>query len=238
MKETLRREAASKAVEYIEDGMIVGIGAGKTLFYVIDEIARIRGDNKLRNVKCIPTCIETEKYLEAHKIPRASLQQEKKLRVDLAIETADEMDSKMNIIKGKEGCLYLEKFIARLAKCFICIVDESKIVKYLGEIRRSFPIEVEMLTWRDSLRYLKYTKELGKHTAEIRMDENGKEYMTENLNYILDIFMEEKIKNPENVANSIRGKYGIVEHGLFIDCVDICIIGSEKKITIKERIRD
>ena len=218
-QEEMKKLAAEKAVEYVEDGMILGLGTGSTVEYALKKLGeRVKGGLK---VKGIPTSMHTRKLAKDYKIPLTSL--EENPEIDLTIDGADEVASNLNLIKGGGGALTKEKIIASNSKKEIIIVDDSKVVKALG-IDCPLPVEVVKFGWQSTKKAL---EKFG-CTVELRkiMDEP---FITDNSNYILDCDFEH-ITEPEQMEKDINNIPGVVENGLFIGLVDEVIVGSKQGI--------
>jgi len=216
----MKKLAAEKAVEYVEDGMILGLGTGSTVEYALKKLGeRVKGGLK---VKGIPTSMHTRKLAKEYKIPLTSL--EENPEIDLTIDGADEVDSNLNLIKGGGGALTREKIIASNSKKEIIIIDESKVVKALG-IDFDLPVEVLKYGWTSTKKSI---EELFGCEVELRkiLDDP---YITDNGNYILDCIFE-KIEEPEEMERNINNVPGVVENGLFIGLVDEVIVGSKQGI--------
>ena len=148
--------------------------------------------------------------------------------IDLTIDGADEVDSRLNLIKGGGGALTREKIIAYYSKKEIIVIDDSKVVKILG-IDFPLPVEVVKYGWAST----KKTLEKFGCNVELRkiMDEP---FITDNSNYILDCEFE-RIEEPEQLEKEINNIPGVVENGLFIDLVDEVIVGSKQGIMTLEK---
>lgn len=223
-KEELKKLAAEKAVEYIEDGMIVGLGTGSTVEYTLRKIGALVKDGL--KIKGIPTSMHTKRIAKEENIPLTTL--EENPDIDCTIDGADEVDSNLNLIKGGGGALTREKIIAYHSKKVIIIVDDSKIVKALG-INFSLPVEVLKFGWTSTKKAL----ESFGCNVEMRkiMDEP---YITDNSNYILDCEFE-RIENPEQLEIDINLLPGVVENGLFIGLADKVIVGGKQGIMTLEK---
>ncbi|MFZ0219103.1 MAG: ribose-5-phosphate isomerase RpiA [Candidatus Aquirickettsiella sp.] len=133
-KELLKSKVAQAALDYIKVGSILGIGSGSTINYLIPALAA----NKHKIEAVVPASIETEKRLKQFNIPILDLNSAGEL--SLYIDSADEVNPQLQLIKGGGGALTREKIIAAASRNFICIVDESKYVEMLGQ--KSLPLEV------------------------------------------------------------------------------------------------
>jgi ribose 5-phosphate isomerase A len=212
--------AGEKAIEYIEDGMIIGLGTGSTVNYFIKKLGETLKKKGI-TVTGIPTSNRTKKLAMEYKIPVSDL--DTHMEIDLTIDGADEVDSNLNLIKGGGGALTREKMVAYHSKRVVIVIDETKIVKCLG---CDFPLPVEVVKygWNATKKSL---EELG-CVVELRriVDEP---YITDNGNYILDCDFE-RIENPEDIDQSIHNIPGVVETGLFIGLADEVKVGSKQGI--------
>ena len=220
--ELLKRKAAEKAVEFIKSGMVLGFGTGSTFKHVLDILAEKLKSKEIKNIIGIPTSEKTKVLAEKLNIPCGKLSDHPTL--DLTIDGADEVDNKLNLIKGGGGALLREKIIAQASKKYIIIVDESKLSNYLGE-KWSVPIEVIKIALEVETKYL---QSLGAEVI-LRKNENGKPFITDEGNYILDTNFG-AIKNPKKLDKKLNKRAGIAEHGLFINIVDRVISASDNGI--------
>lgn len=198
----MKKRAAEKAVEAIEDGMTVGLGTGSTALFAIQKIGeRVR--EGLR-IGAVATSLDTEKMARELNIPLVSFAAVS--TIDISIDGADEVDKNKNLIKGGGGALLREKMVAYHSKIYLVIVDESKLVDTLGK----FPLPVEVLPFAAELT-LKKLQEFGE--ARIRQAE-GKSFTTDNGNFIVDLDAY-PITDPQNLDNRLRQIPGVLETGLF-----------------------
>lgn len=217
-KSAQKKRAGYRAAEYVEDGMVVGLGTGSTAKYAIEKIGqRIEEENL--NIEAIPTSLKTEKRAENANIPLTQLDSANK--IDLTIDGADEVDPQSKLIKGGGGALLREKIIASNSKKNIIIVDKSKMVDILG---KSFDLPVEILSYgykaiKEKIETLDCTATLRTKDQEIWETDNG--------NYIVDCSFP-KIDDPESLSKDLNIIPGVVENGLFLDLADKIIIGKEK----------
>jgi len=221
----MKKMAAEKAVEHVDNGMVIGLGTGSTVKYAIKKLGEMI--NTGLKIEGIPTSLRTKKLATEYNIPLVDLNDY--TEIDLTIDGADEVDSHLNLIKGGGGALTREKIIAYHSKKEIIVIDETKVVKKLG-IDSPVPVEVTKYGWNATKKTL---EELG-CTAELRtiMDEV---YITDNSNYILDCDFG-KINEPEALEKEINSIPGVIENGLFIDLADEIIVGSKQGIiTLEER---
>jgi ribose 5-phosphate isomerase A len=219
-KEDLKKLAAEKAIEQIEDGMIIGLGTGSTIEYSLKKLGELVKDGL--NIKGIPTSIRTQRIAKDLQIPLTTLDENPV--IDLTIDGADEVDSNLNLIKGGGGALAREKIVAYNSKKLVIIIDDSKIVKALG-IDFALPVEVLKFGWTSTKRAL---EEFGCN-VELRKVMGDEPYITDNSNYVLDCDFE-RIENPVQVEIDINNIPGVVENGLFVGLVDEVIVGGKQGI--------
>jgi ribose 5-phosphate isomerase A len=220
-KEELKKLAGEKAVDHIEDGMIIGLGTGSTIEYALRKIGKLCREGL--DIKGIPTSIHTKRIANEEKIPLTTLDENPV--IDLTIDGADEVDSNLNLIKGGGGALTREKIIAFNSKKVIIVIDDSKIVKCLG-IDFSLPVEVVKFGWTST----KKTLEGFDCEVELRKVMGEEPFITDNSNYILDCEFE-RIEEPAQMEIDINSIPGVVENGLFIGLVDEVIVGGKQGIS-------
>ena len=213
--------AAKRSVDFIQDGMRVGLGTGSTAAWMVrclGELVRERG----LKVIGVPTSVRTADLARQVGIKVASLDEAKWL--DLTIDGADEFDSNLNLIKGGGGALLQEKIVATASDQMIVIADVAKEVGTLGNY--PLPVEVVPFGWQTTKALLEETlvslDVLGRN-ASLRMNQD-RPYVTDEGNYIIDLHLH-RIGNPRQMAMVLNQIPGVVENGLFIDICDIVIIG-------------
>ena len=212
MFEELKQAAAEKALELVQDGMLLGLGSGSTAKYFTEGVGRLVASGM--KLRCVPSSRATAEMAAELGIP---IVQELVGEIDLAVDGADEVDPALNLIKGRGGALLREKLVAEAAKRFIVIVDESKMVKQLGV--GGLPVEVLPFLWRTTAERL---TALGA-SLKVRGGEESP-YITDNGNLILDLIVDEGIKNPGALADALKKTTGVVEHGLFVGLTDTVIV--------------
>ncbi|WP_325884658.1 ribose-5-phosphate isomerase RpiA [Mammaliicoccus fleurettii] len=204
-QDDLKKRVAYEAINYIKDGMVVGLGTGSTMYYAIQSLGeRIKEG---LNIKGIPTSEKTAEWARSNNIPLTDFSEVNHL--DLVIDGADEVDENFQLIKGGGGALLREKIVANATDQFIVIIDESKYVQILGEFK--LPVEVVPFGWEVTAREI---EALGCN-ATLRMDNNGI-FLTDNDHYILDCDFK-VINNPEKLNQDLISIVGVVETGLFIN---------------------
>ncbi|MDQ0160468.1 ribose-5-phosphate isomerase RpiA [Alkalibacillus salilacus] len=210
-----KMEAARKAVEYVEDGMVLGLGSGSTINILLEKL----GDRVQEglNIKGVSSSVKTEKLARGHGIEVTDFSQVS--RLDLAIDGADEVDPNFQLLKGGGGSLLREKIVDVAADQFIVVADESKQVEQLGAF--PLPVEVVPFGWEQTQARI----EAFGCEAVLR-DSGGKPFVTDNGLYILDCHFG-KIDRPEWLHNQLKSLVGVVETGLFLDMTDLVIVGRD-----------
>ena len=217
--------AALEAVKHVKDGYIIGLGSGSTAAYAIAEIGRKIREEEIE-VLGIPTSSQAFLLAIKNKIPLTTLTEHPV--IDLTIDGADQVDSKLNLIKGMGGALTREKIVASCSKKVIIIIDETKLTENLGEKQ---PIPIEVLPFALEPVSIKIQKLNG--TPKLR-EGKGKigPVITDNGNYIIDAFFAQ-IKDPEKLNEEIKLIPGVIETGLFINLADLIYIGRRDGTIIK-----
>jgi len=215
--------AAERAVDYIEDGMVVGLGTGSTVYWAILRLAE-RVKQGLR-VRCVPTSQKTEQL--AIQLGISLISPAEMTALDVTIDGADEVNPTLDLIKGGGGALVREKIVASHSRRFIVVVDESKEVPVLG--RFPLPVEVIPFGWEALSRRI---ESLG-CTPQLRMDQ-GTPYRSDNGNYILDCAFS-AIPEPESLNCELHLMPGVVETGLFIGMAERVIIGGGSGVQMRQR---
>ena len=209
-----KKIAAGKAIEYIKDGMTLGLGTGSTAYWAIQGIGEMV--KKGLTVRAIATSLQSESLALELGIPIVPFSEIDHL--DITIDGADEVDESLNLIKGGGGALLREKIVASATRFYIIIVDESKLVKELGKF--PLPVEVAPFGWELTFRRL---AELG-GSPRMRMA-GDKPFLTDNQHYILDCPFG-LIKDPARLHEQVSGITGVMEDGFFINMADVVVAGS------------
>ena len=214
LTDEFKRLAAEKALELVQDGMLVGLGTGSTARFFTEGVGRLVADGM--KVRAVPTSRATAELAAELGIPIVT---ELMGTIDLAVDGADEVDAALNLIKGRGGALAREKLVATVAKRFIVVVDESKVVKQLGV--GVLPVEVLSFLWRTTAERL---SGLGLSLSLRGGDETP--YTTDNGNLILDVTVEDGIKDAAALGLELKKITGVVEHGLFVGLTDTMIVAN------------
>jgi ribose 5-phosphate isomerase A len=206
-----KRLAGEKAIEYVEDGMVVGVGTGSTVAFFIDALARIRH----RIAGAVSSSEQSTQRLRGHGIDVLELNDTGPL--PLYVDGADECDPHKRLIKGGGAALTREKIIAEASDKFVCIVDASKLVPVLGR----FPLPVEVIPMARSL----VARELLRMTGGQPVWREG--VTTDNGNWVLDLH-NLAITDPVGLERELNQIPGVVSVGLFARRpADVVIVGGE-----------
>jgi ribose 5-phosphate isomerase A len=214
--DSFKKAAALKAVDFVRDGMVVGLGTGSTAKHMVIALgAKVRAGMTLR---AVPTSQETAALARQSGIPL--IDSENRWEIDVAIDGADQVDPGFNLIKGGGGALLKEKIVAASARQFIVLVDHTKQVPVLGG---SFPLPIEIVPfgWGSTAREI---ERLTKSPVVLR-ERNGAPFKTEAGNLIVDVHLA-RIEQPADLEIALNQIPGIVETGLFVGRTDILIVGN------------
>jgi len=213
----LKAQAAQKAVEFVQDGHVLGLGTGSTVHHFLTALGK-RLQSGLR-VRGVPTSQATTSYAAQLGIPL--LDNDTIWDIDVAVDGADQIDPQLHLIKGGGGALLREKIVARAARQFIVIVEEAKHVSELG---LPFPLPVEILPfgWRTTQRHLETMGWLAP-----RREQAGQAFVTDNGNFIVDLHIPH-IADPVSLESTLRQIPGVVECGLFVHMTSLVITGTEQ----------
>ncbi|VWU49797.1 ribose 5-phosphate epimerase, putative, partial [Hepatocystis sp. ex Piliocolobus tephrosceles] len=213
---------AYKAVdEHVKSNMTIGLGTGSTVFYVLERIETLMKSGKIKNIVCIPTSEDTEIKAKNLGIPLTTL--EKNSKLDIAIDGADEIDSDLNLVKGRGGALVREKLIAANTAFLIIIADDSKLCTNGLGTTGAVPVEILSFGCNRIIHNLLKISTLKKCTFKIR-EKNGKTYVTDNKNYIVDLFFTGPIENLQETCDKIKMTTGVIDHGIFINMTSLALI--------------
>jgi ribose 5-phosphate isomerase A len=225
-QDRLKQAAAAWSAEQLRDGMIVGLGSGSTSAMAVDAIGkRVKEGLKIIG---IPTSEQTAEQSRQLGIALATLGEYQE--IDIAIDGADEVElGTLNLIKGGGGNQLREKIVAKAAKHFLVIVDESKLVHRLGEKFR-VPVEVAQFGWQATARAIEKLS----GNPGLRKRKAGEPFITDGGNYILDCAFG-PIASPAELAKELDGIVGVLEHGLFIGMARQVAIGAPDGIRLLSR---
>ena len=222
-KEHLKKIAAEKATEEIQNGTVIGLGTGSTVYYALLKLGEMVRNGL--NIIGVPTSANTEKIATEQGITLSTLADHP--TIELTIDGADEVDPHLNLIKGGGAALVREKIIANASKRIIIVVDETKVSKVLGT-SFALPVEIVQFGWEATQRLVNQI--CGK--SHLRGGIHNP-LITDNGNYILDCHFE-GIPEPEKVEILLNNIPGVVENGIFVKRADKVIIGTTNGIKYLE----
>lgn len=226
-----KENAALAALEFVKDGMVLGLGSGSTAEIFIEQLGeRVAGG---LNVQGIPTSDRTAECAREAGVPL--IEADKIRSIDLTIDGADEVDPAFSLVKGGGACLLREKIIAHASAKMVVIIDASKMVENLGK----FPLPIEVDPFGLTLtadKIYEALKDTGCREAQtvLRQAKDGSgPLVTDGGHWILDSKCEH-IASPFETAKALSSIPGVMEHGLFIDLADTIIIGEVDHAKVME----
>ncbi len=223
--------AAAAALDYVEDGMTIGLGTGSTAAHFV----RLLGERVRQGavVLGVPTSEATRALAEATGVPLVDLA--RVTQIHLVVDGADEIDHDFNLIKGGGGALLREKIIASAADHVVIIADQSKPVQRLG----GFPLPIEVAPFGFTItarQIFEVLREAGCAGDEVTLRHGAQPtlpFITDNGNFILDAACK-SIPDPAALADMLSAIPGVIEHGLFIELAHTIIIGGEDDVEVWE----
>jgi ribose 5-phosphate isomerase A len=214
-----KRAAGEHAADWVEPGMVVGLGTGSTAIHAIRRIGQRLQEGSLHDVVGIPTSTASATAATELGIPLTTL--EERPVVNLTIDGADEVDPNLDLIKGGGGALFHEKIVAQATLRQVIVVDDAKLSPALGT-NHALPVEVSPFGATPEREYL---EDLGA-TVELRRADDGSPYRTDEGNWIFDCTFG-PIADPAQLGARIGRRAGVVEHGLFLGLTtDLVIAGA------------
>ena len=225
-QEDLKIKAGEYAVDqFIKSGMLIGLGVGSTAIHAIRRIAVLIKDGTLKSITGVACSKSVEELAISLEIPLIDLKADTK--IDVTIDGADEVDPQLNLIKGGGGALTREKIVAQISRKEVIVIDQSKYSNQLGA-QWPVPIEVIPFGWKTQEKFL---QSLGANPI-LRTNGQGNPFITDQFNFIIDADFG-TIQEPFLLADQLKQRTGIVEHGLFIDLATDVIIANEEGIIHK-----
>ncbi|MEQ8902924.1 MAG: ribose-5-phosphate isomerase RpiA [Roseovarius sp.] len=213
--------AAKRSVDFVEDGMRVGLGTGSTAAWMVRCLGEMVREDGLK-IRGVPTSTRTAELAREVGIEVISLDEAKWL--DVTIDGADEFDANLNLIKGGGGALLQEKIVATASDQMVVIADIGKEVEALG----AFPLPVEVIpfgwqTTKSLVEELLINMDVLGRDATLRMN-GDRPFITDEGNYIIDLHLG-RIGNAHQLSMALNQMPGVVENGLFLDICDVVILG-------------
>ena len=225
-----KRQAAARALDFVEPGMRLGLGTGSTAAHFVDLLAeRVRAG---LDVVGVPTSQATRAHAERLGIPLTTL--DDKPELDLTVDGADEVAPDLSLIKGGGGALLCEKIVAAASVRMIVIADHSKWVALLGH----FPLPVEVVPFgvaatRRAVEAAAAAAD-APGPAQLRRGTDGHPFVTDSGHFILDAALQ-RIPRPAVLAARLAEIPGVVEHGLFIGLARAAVIAGPEGIDVIEK---
>ncbi|WP_375549507.1 ribose-5-phosphate isomerase RpiA [Oceanicaulis alexandrii] len=228
-----KTRAAEAALEFIEDGMTLGLGSGSTADIFVRLLGAALESGSLNNVKGVPTSENTARVAREAGVPLIEVDQADK--IDVTVDGADEVDGRFRLIKGGGGCLLREKIIAHASDLMVVVVDETKLVESLGAY--ALPVEVDPFGFTITAKkvYDALTAAgVVRPDVKLRCRGDGNDpFVTDGGHYILDCACK-ALADPEQVAARLNAIPGVVEHGLFINLARAVIVGEDDGARVLE----
>lgn len=221
-REKAKKRAALEAVKHVKDGYIIGLGSGSTTAHAIKEIGKMTRQKNWQ-ILGVPTSYQAMQLATQCGIRLTTLQEHPQL--DLTIDGADQIDEKLNLIKGMGGALTREKIVASASKRVVIVADETKLVKKLGT---NHPVPVEVLPFATSTVMLKIRKMNGKPRLRETSGKVGP-LVTDNGNLILDADFG-PIDAPDKLDFQLKSIPGVIETGIFAGIADIIYLGTRNAV--------
>ncbi|MFZ0276264.1 MAG: ribose-5-phosphate isomerase RpiA [Candidatus Sulfotelmatobacter sp.] len=214
------KEAAARAsLQFVKNGQVVGLGTGSTAAYFIELLGeQVRNGLKIRG---IPSSDRSREQAAGLGIPLTTL--DECPEIDVTVDGADEVDPQLRLIKGGGGALLREKIVASATKYYVIVADATKRVPVLGK----FPLPVEVIKFAQAV-VRKKIEALGA-AVELRRAADGKPYLTDENNHILDCRFGQ-IPDADGLARRLNDMPGVVEHGLFIGMASVVLVANGSEI--------
>jgi len=215
----MKQVVADAAIKEVKSDMILGLGSGSTAALMIKSLADEMRSGKLQNIRGVATSFQSEVLaleLDIPLIDLASVSQ-----IDLAIDGADEVDPRFQLIKGGGACHVREKLVASKAHQLLIVVDETKLVQNLNQ---SFPLPVEVLpnAWKQVQEVI---SEMNGSSSLRMATKKAGPVVTDQGNLVLDVLFNDGIQNPKDIEMKINNIPGVLENGLFVDLTDKVLVG-------------
>jgi ribose 5-phosphate isomerase A len=209
---------ALQAAKYVQNGMLVGLGTGSTANYFIEELARRQRDEGLKITTVASSTISAQKA-QSLQLPIVAL--EHICSIDLYVDGADEITPDKTLLKGRGSDLVKEKLLAKAAKQFIAVADESKLVSYIGQ-NFVIPIEVIPFAWQLAKKNLEALGGIGDLRPNAAKDGF---WVTSHGSYVLDLKFDQN-QDAQSLNALLNNTPGVVEHGIFYGLTDAVFIAA------------
>lgn len=226
----LKHKAAQRALDFVSNGMVLGLGSGSTSAFFVEMLGEKLQSGELQGIIGVPTSQVTTEQARALQIPLTTLAEHPLL--DLAVDGADEVDPQLNLIKGLGRALLREKVVEIHAKQFVVIVDQTKLVN--AGSRGPLPVEIIQF---EAVAHINWLNTLPGCRATLWLEKDGTRVITDNGNFLALCSFETGIADAYAIAQKMAMQPGIVEHGLFLDMATQVIVAGEQGISVLEKPR-
>ena len=223
-----KQAVAERGASLVQSGMVLGLGSGTTSALMVQAIGRKLREGTLRDIVGVPSSSAIAAVARESGVPLATLDERPAL--DLNLDGADEVDPNLDLIKGLGGALLWEKIVATAAREVVILVDDSKLVSRLGT-KAPLPVEVVPFGWKSHLAFI---VSLG-GAPTLRLEPDGKPFVTDEGNYILHCRFEGGIADPAGLEAKLLGRAGIVGTGLFLGVAHRVIVGKAGGVEVLTR---
>jgi ribose 5-phosphate isomerase A len=213
-QEQIKQLVAKQAARLVQNNMTVGIGSGSTIYWLIMELGNLVKNGLF--FRAVPTSKKTAALAAGQNIPLAELNAVES--IDITIDGADEIDPRLQLIKGGGGALLQEKMVAAASRELFILADHSKLVQQLGKF--PLPLDVIPFGWKQVQRHIRETYNI---EATLRM-QHDQPFITDHGHYILDCPFQH-IEQPDELTYELNTIPGVVDNGLFINIADMALIG-------------
>ncbi|MFB2768342.1 ribose-5-phosphate isomerase RpiA [Pelatocladus sp. BLCC-F211] len=218
----MKQQVGKAAADLVKSGSIVGLGTGSTTAYAIQYIGERLKSGEIKDIVGVPTSFQAEVLAKEYGIPLTTLDAID--HIDIAIDGADEVDPQKNLIKGGGAAHTREKVVDYLADQFIVVVDAGKLVDRLGSV---FAVPVEVIPMAITP-VMHAVAQLG-GKPELRMGvKKAGPVITDQGNMVIDVKFD-SIEDPVNLEKTLNNIPGVLENGIFVNCVDLVLIGEVKE---------
>jgi len=236
-QQELKKMVGYKSVDdHVRSGMVVGLGTGSTAYFAVERVGQKLKSGELKDIVCIPTSERTRDHASSWGIPLCTLNEESVL--DVAIDGADKVIPSLGCVKGGGGALLREKMVECRAKKFVVIVDESKLCSHFGP-NFPLPVEITQFCHLHTIRMIASLPAVSGCKPVLRMGSasNNKPdgdnvAVTDNGNFIVDLYFTEPIADPATAALELKNTVGVVEHGLFMGMANQVIVAGQDGIRV------
>lgn len=216
--ELMKREVGRVAAKRVRSNSVVGLGTGSTTAFAIQFLGERLKSGDLTNIRGIPTSFQAAALARQCGIPLTTLDDVD--AIDVAIDGADAVDPRKNLIKGGGAAHTQEKVIDSLADLFIVVVDRSKLVDHFGGI----PVPVEVLPFAVTPAMREIQQLGGRPVIRMAIDNKDGPVITDHGNMVLDVTFD-RIDDPGDLNRTLNTVPGVIDSGLFVDAADVVLIG-------------